>query len=298
MIQWTVEWIHPDGRAEFGSCLENAPIAKAYAAQFESPTPKHEHGGPPKKRRKHHGGKRTPPYTMSTDKATSEGPTTQSEDTLLPRLIVAEGLCSFPSQTSSSTEAPVRPQLPDSNTSDSQSVAPPQPGDPPSHLTSPSEPAFHSTSLGESAAGISGSPSPQERPCEEVPSTTTIASPSSAIHFYLHAPRLPSPHPVLIPLSPEATLSESLRSRLVLEFPTIYALSGPQEKLTDGYVTEEAFFMRMQADGYREKIEAKLAGNEEGEMNEEVKQREDNVDEKRLKEVLKRDLRWFQGAAA
>ena len=65
---------------------------------------------------------------------------------------------------------------------------------------------------------------------------------------------------------------------------------NPLHKLSNECITEEAFFMKMQEDGYRATIEAKLTGNELGEVPEEPTKGEDEVDQKKLEEVLKRDL--------
>lgn len=81
----------------------------------------------------------------------------------------------------------------------------------------------------------------------------------------------------------------------MLEFPTIYVRHDPPDKLGNDYILEEAFSMRMQEKEYREKIEARLTGKEEGQVVEDRDQVEDTVDERKLEEVLRRDLRSLQG---
>ena len=117
---------------------------------------------------------------------------------------------------------------------------------------------------------------------------------ANTLHFYLHAPRLPSPQPVLIPLSSNSTLSECLRNSLVLEFPSIYALQQPSSELPDRFITEDDFGKKMQQEDFQASILAKLTGNEEGEIEEQSK-RDEDVDAKKLEEVLIRDLRQFKG---
>ena len=118
-------------------------------------------------------------------------------------------------------------------------------------------------------------------------STTNLA-------FYLNHPSLPSKHPVLIPLPPDATLGNSLTNRLVLEFPTIYVL--PQQeggRLPETFIKEDDYFASAKkewtenATGLKTMItdvsavaEKKKGGLEEGE-----------VDESRLLEVLGKDLK-------
>ena len=127
------------------------------------------------------------------------------------------------------------------------------------------------------------------------PSAEAIASERlvHSLHFYLHVPRLPSPQPVLIPLPPDSNLFTCLRNHLILEFPTIYVLPYPTSELPISYLTEEAFDKKMQQESFRESVLARLTGNEEGEIEEPTKQ-EDDVDAKKIQEVLQRDLKSFQ----
>ena len=131
-------------------------------------------------------------------------------------------------------------------------------------------------------------------------STTDPAPPASSpeLTFYLHHPSLPSQQPVLIPLSPDSILATSLANRLVLEFPTIYVFHGqPGDKLPDGFINEEHFFAMAKkesvaevegGEGAIERLSApeveRIYGFEEGE-----------VDERRLLEVLGKDLKGING---
>lgn len=128
---------------------------------------------------------------------------------------------------------------------------------------------------------------------------TTQQEPTSEFKFYLHHPSLPSQHPVLIPLPPDAKLATSLTNRLVLEFPTIYVLhSKPDGKLPEGFLSEEEFFASAkkglveeitgegtQVAGFSGTSDEGKAGLEDGE-----------VDEGRLLEVLGKDLKGIAGS--
>jgi hypothetical protein len=61
-------------------------------------------------------------------------------------------------------------------------------------------------------------------------------------YFYLHRPYTPSSCPrVLIPLNASEPLSALLRNRVVLEFPTIYALRSPSTSLPDNFMLEDDY---------------------------------------------------------
>lgn len=128
---------------------------------------------------------------------------------------------------------------------------------------------------------------------------TTSSEPLSppSLNFYLLLPSTPTSYRVLIPLPPGANLSTALTDRLVLEFPTIYALKQPPDKLPIGFVTEEEYLRSMVEKGQAEQQFAELLsqaqyGGHEG-MQETGKQA---FDEGALKDVLKRDLVSVVGA--
>jgi hypothetical protein len=68
-------------------------------------------------------------------------------------------------------------------------------------------------------------------------SDSQIASPN----FYLHHPNLPSGINCLIPLQAETTIDDAIRGRVLIEFPTIFALSVPKEQLQKPFITEEVY---------------------------------------------------------
>lgn len=121
--------------------------------------------------------------------------------------------------------------------------------------------------------------------------------PHRNLYFYLHRPRTTSTKPILIPLPPSATLAAVLRGRAVLEFPTIYLLlQSPEtllaEKDSAPFMLEEEYlriagsaesagkFAESQSDGDGPGDDMDLPGS--------VSLK--NVDEKKVLEVLKKDL--------
>lgn len=70
--------------------------------------------------------------------------------------------------------------------------------------------------------------------------------PSSDCYFYLHRPHTASSFPrVLIPLHPLGTLSALLPNHIVLEYPTIYALSSPPNALPKKFMLEVDYLAAM-----------------------------------------------------
>ena len=135
-------------------------------------------------------------------------------------------------------------------------------------------------------------------PSEDSPAV--IPAPKEEFNFYLHHPSLPSRHPVLLPLPPDARLATALTNRLVLEFPTIYVLPRKLDgTLPEGLVSEEDFFASAKKEliaevgggdtlvgGFEGVAEERGAdGLEDGEVN-----------EGRLLEVLGKDLKDVAGS--
>ena len=297
-LLWTVEWIHHDGRKEYGICSEFDRLQDAYAAHVRSTRPKEnarqEHETPPRKRIKH--GSKASSTTRDANVHTEQG---YSQEGSMPQSIAMDsGIPAPPAimddkfadaglgTTSNGTKGQPREKPLDSVNSDVSGCGPPS----------------HDGLIGRRNSEMSIA-STKDETAEALPSqihktnSETVASPTnSALYFYLHAPRLPSPQPVLIPLTSDSTLSNCLRNNLVLEFPSIYVLQDDPMHLPNDYITEGEFDRKMQQEGFKDSIMARLSGNEEGEI-EEMTREPDDLDTKKIEEVLIRDLRQFKGEA-
>lgn len=61
------------------------------------------------------------------------------------------------------------------------------------------------------------------------------------LHFYLLKPATSSASKVVIPLLPDATLTECLRNQAVQEYPTIVVLDTSRDSLPEGFVANEDY---------------------------------------------------------
>ena len=123
--------------------------------------------------------------------------------------------------------------------------------------------------------------------------STTTTDPNeplapSQIHFYLHRPRTSSKWTVLIPISPTTTISDLLRNRTILEFPTIHARHEAEDELKPPLITEREYeerygvdvVPRLSAVGFGQEDDAAAA----------IDAIPDHLDERKILEVLKRDV--------
>lgn len=158
----------------------------------------------------------------------------------------------------------------------------------------------------------------QEAP-EEAPTNDTTKPPSlenepstaDTPNFYLHKPHTSSKNTVLIPLPPSTTLTASLAQKDVLEFPTIYVFntSKPpsahdatkeQEEtrpaLPTGFVTLEEYKWEKAAE--EEELKGLMEAIPQGQRDVALQsgvfagqgEKREEVDEKQVLEVLKRDV--------
>ncbi|CAI6244310.1 unnamed protein product [Periconia digitata] len=124
---------------------------------------------------------------------------------------------------------------------------------------------------------------------------TTPESLSSKHTFFLLMPRTSSTRKVLIPLDSQATLTDSLRGKTVLEFPTIYVFPESTAPPHETFMMEEAY-LQQERDDHTELENAlktvdpetlrKLAA-EQGATDENAG---GEIDDKAILDVLKRDL--------
>lgn len=132
-------------------------------------------------------------------------------------------------------------------------------------------------------------------PAETQPTTDQSITPHRGLYFYLHRPRTATKKPVLIPLSPSASLTTALRGHTVLEFPTIYALRDSAttlvaEKETLPFLLEEDYLRTMspQDAGGNQLAEVSEVDDETTGDLKSVDLR--NVDENEVMEVLQQEL--------
>ncbi|KAL8931063.1 MAG: hypothetical protein Q9208_000165 [Pyrenodesmia sp. 3 TL-2023] len=122
------------------------------------------------------------------------------------------------------------------------------------------------------------------------PTRPNQASPPP-LNFYLLLPSTPTSYRVLVPLSPSDTLSTALTDRLVLEFPTIYALKQPHDKLPTGFMKEEDYLKGLAEKGHVNRhLDGLLSGAGDWETGRTERDGERDLNEGALRDVLKRDL--------
>lgn len=277
-LQWTVEWVHPDGKRTLGALGETQCISTAYDDHLRHLDPDR-----PKKKRKldqRHSDvaasiKRRPHQRHSDFVAA-----TLSESSSLP--VHDSNAGTQPNGCTTTASVGKRKRQEEVISADHDNMA------------EDSNMAV-ATGLGDPGAV----PTSTSIPAPSDPPPVTELAPSLKFNFYLHHPSLPSRHTVLIPLPSDAKLATSLTNRIVLEFPTIYVLEfQPDGNLPEGYVSEEEFF----AAAKKELIEeipgeglsvSGLGGNVKGKAYE---VEDGEVDEGRLLEVLGKDLKGVVGS--
>ena len=116
--------------------------------------------------------------------------------------------------------------------------------------------------------------------------------------YFLLRPRTSSSRHVLIPLNSSHTLAQSLHGRTVLEFPTIYAFPSSMATLPEEFMMEEEY-VKQEGDEQKEfdelmkKLDPEILRRlKEGDGVPQSEQRgvEEEIDDKRILDVLKQDL--------
>ncbi|KAL8777796.1 MAG: hypothetical protein Q9194_002354 [Teloschistes cf. exilis] len=143
-----------------------------------------------------------------------------------------------------------------------------------------------------SAIATEGSP---EYPTQSL--TITQPCPSSSqsqlqeLYFYLLLPSTPTSYRVLIPLTAQEPLAQALTDRFVLEFPTIYALKQPPDRLPTGFKTEGEYLRGIAENGPANRhVDALLHEAQNVEDNWRHESANQAFDEGALKAVIKEDL--------
>ncbi|GMG10542.1 unnamed protein product [Aspergillus oryzae] len=230
-LNWTVEWIAPDGERRHRLCLELLTLAEAYDRSF--PLSKEER----EQQKKDQESKSEQVDVDSSEQLPDTHDLTPSTAEATPHETVPQG-----------------DVLPNPGNDTKPDIAPEISKDQPTHST------------------------------DEITSHRDL-------YFYLHRPRTSTKQPVLVPLSPTATLTSALRGRTVLEFPTIYILSdSPNTLSSEDENTKfllEKDYLRTQPQG---EIESGETSETDGDQPAPGSVDISNLDEKKVLEVLQKDL--------
>lgn len=123
------------------------------------------------------------------------------------------------------------------------------------------------------------------------PYPSSSQSKPQELYFYLLLPSTPTSYRVLIPLTPQEELAQTLTDRFVLEFPTIYALKQPPDNLPTGFKTEGEYLRGMAENGpANQHLDELLSQTQNGEDDWSHGAGKQAFDEGALKAVIKQDL--------
>lgn len=263
-LQWTVEWVHPDGNKTMDKLWETQSISAAYDDHLRYLDRSH-----PKKRRK--------PDHKYKDLAASA--------TFISSSVPAHDSTVGEQPSGSTTTAPVGKRKREEHEA---------------RVNGNAEGEDRSMAVAKDTGNSGANQNSASIPASSDASPATAPAPKVDLNFYLHHPSLPSRHPVVIPLPPDAKLATSLTNRLVLEFPTIYVLrSQPDGTLPEGLVSEEDFFASAKKELIEEIAGEKTSVGGFGGKFEERKAHDlgdGEVDQGRLLEVLGKDLKGIAGS--
>ncbi|CAK3927236.1 Hypothetical predicted protein [Lecanosticta acicola] len=119
------------------------------------------------------------------------------------------------------------------------------------------------------------------------------SGPEQSCSFYLLKPGTSTASKVLVPLDSNRTLTESLQTQSVLEFPTIYILSHAPDQLPDGFMLATEY-TQLQRGEEEELEEAMKKAGSEGIMQRtnghEERPAPSAVDANKILDMLKRDV--------
>ena len=127
-----------------------------------------------------------------------------------------------------------------------------------------------------------------DRPGESVDTPLGVegADKSQAqVYFYFYRPNVPSRLKCLVPLSEDDTLGDVLKSRTILEFPTIYVLPEKPSEIAEPFILEQTYLAQRGSDVPVSLPAYVPSAFEEGEISESPS----HVDETKLLEVLQKD---------
>ena len=276
-LEWTVEWVHPDGKKDLWPCTETLPILTAYkslesykAKARDGPNANHRKA---KKRKKSSVDSSNEKILSPSNNTTDQNPVGSS---IWQGGEKSKKWTMFDDHGAREAENVIR----DENATKEGS-----------HSVDQVHPlSANGICKTQDINGISTVNSILSNHSHEIHRSTSTTE--AKLSFYLHTPSLPSRHIVLAPIDTDATLSKTLSHRLVLEYPTIYVFDQITEgKPPEGFITEEEYYRTA-----RKEIIQELEGGEvpdegpAGGRDQGSEMGLGQVDEKKLLEVLERDF--------
>lgn len=272
-LEWTIEWVHEDGKKEVGQFRDDMTMMSAYESLYSM-----------KERKRKRKRERKEDSMPQEKKLRLEHPEPAEAD--------KQGkAATLPSPPTSPT-SPNTAQEGDRQAGDFN----PDGG--------PSESDSEVTKKADRLSSTEKDGSEHHEPeinggDESIPPPDKIDEnvPSEPLSFYLHTPSLPCKQTVVAPITPTTTISSALRTRLVLEYPTIYVFHRYfNDDLPEQYIREEDFYKMSNKQRIEQLDEGEIVENLNY-MDRRIQKIDDDVepvmsklDERRLLEVLGKDL--------
>lgn len=161
----------------------------------------------------------------------------------------------------------------------------------------------HQDPLGDAAAQDTDKPHDTHDDDDRDPTAGTSADATLAVeathqtetHYYLLKPGTTSNSKVLVVLDAQLSLTDSLRDRIVQEYPTIYALPYPPAALPSSYILESDYTPRASDEsgvtGSHHNAQNDRQGNAASKSGEGSQNAQQPLDANSILKMLKRDLR-------
>ena len=272
-IEWTVEWVHEDGRKDVGQFKDDLTMMDAYDSLYSIKGQK--------RKRKREVDVRS---TQQEKKQNLEHPEPAGADTQRDSATLPSPPKSPPNPNTAPEEDR---QAADIGTDGGASEAGPEVTKSADQISSTGKHDFR-----HNQTKIEG-----DDVAEPLPGETDKNITSQPLSFYLHTPSLPCKQTVLAPITLDTTISSALRTRLVLEYPTIYVFQRHfNDDLPEKYIREEEFYKKSSKERIEQLDEGEIIENLNytdrriEKIDDDVEPVIPRLDKKRLLEVLGKDL--------
>ena len=272
-LEWTIEWVHEDGKKEVVQFKDDLTMSSAYGCLNSVKGQKRKR----KRGEEEHSTQQE--KKLHLEHAEAAGADTQGKSASLP----------------SPPRSPTNPHTAQEEDRQPADISTDEGSSRPGPGGTKSADQLSSTEQGDfqhDAPKIDGD-DVSEPPAHTIDKYIT----PEPLSFYLHTPSLPCKQIVLAPITPTTTISSALRTRLVLEYPTIYVFQRHfNDDLPEKYIREEDFYKLSNKERIKQLDEGEIVENLSY-MDRRIEKIDDDVepvvsklDEKRLLEVLGKDL--------